>query len=110
MEPYIYKFCVSSVLVKPWLFLLLPPSFFQLPSDFHPLHPQKANPLANFLLPSVTSSHGESVAALPCSLITPFQINSSHFIPRILPQTIRKKSRSLPKTLHIVRSEERFSR
>ena len=41
----------------------------------------------------------------PPSLITPFQINSSHLIPWILAQTIRKKSRSLPKTLHIVQRQ-----
>ena len=73
----------------------------------HPLHPLHCS-LPNFLLPSVKSvtfSESESVAALPSSLITPFPINSGHLIPRILPQTIRKKSRSLPKTLHIVQRQ-----
>ena len=72
----------------------------------HPLHPLHCS-LPNFLpsVKSVTSSESESVAELPSSLITPFQINLSHLIPRILPQTIRKKSRSLPNTLHIVQRQ-----
>jgi hypothetical protein len=82
------KFCIGETLAFLASSSFLLPTSIRLPS-----------------VKSVTSSESESVAELPCSLITPFQINSSHLIPRILPQTIRKKSRSLPKTLHIVQRQ-----
>ena len=82
------KFCIAETLAFLASSSLLLPTSIRLPS-----------------VKSVTSSPSESVGELPRSLITPFPINSSYLIPRILPQTIRKKSRSLPKILHIVQRQ-----